>query len=125
MVQRDFTWLLRVMSEIAPSEGGGLAGTLSYDGVWTPDPRSLQGKLGILVPETVILEKGKPKRLGVNKTHKNMSDKFLYHFPRIYMIYNLNVWATFSPHAVVHYSCNFMNAGATFSTLPVASAFYG
>mgnify|MGYP002804065722 FL=1 len=61
-VQRDFTWLLRVMSEIAPSEGGGLAGTLSYDGVWTPDPRSLQGKLGILVPETVILEKGKPKR---------------------------------------------------------------
>lgn len=69
------------MSEIAPSEGGGLAGTLSYDGVWTPDPRSLQGKLGILVPETVILEKGKPKRLGVNKTHKNMSDKFLCHFP--------------------------------------------
>lgn len=125
LVQRDFTWLLRVMSEIAPSEGGGLAGTLSYDGVWTPDPRSLQGKLGILVPETVILEKGKPKRLGVNKTHKNMSDKFLYHFPWIYMIYNLNVWATFSPHAVVHYSCNFMNAGATFSTLPVASAFYG
>lgn len=61
-VQRDFTWLLRVMSEIAPSEGGGLAGTLSYDGIWTPDPRSLQGKLGILVPETVVLEKGKPKR---------------------------------------------------------------
>lgn len=61
-VQRDFTWLLRVMSEMAPSEGGGLAGTLSYDGIWTPDPRSLQGKLGILVPETVILEKGKPKR---------------------------------------------------------------
>ena len=65
-VQRDFTWLLRVMSEIAPSEGGGLAGTLSYDGIWTPDPRSLQGKLGILVPETVILEKGKPKRCGRN-----------------------------------------------------------
>ncbi|CAK9013806.1 Alpha/beta hydrolase domain-containing protein 17C [Durusdinium trenchii] len=62
LVQWDFTWLLRVMSELSPSEGGGLAGTLSYDGVWTPDPRSLQGKLGILVPETVILEKGKPKR---------------------------------------------------------------
>ena len=110
------------MSEIAPSEGGGLAGTLSYDGVWTPDPRSLQGKLGILVPETVILEKGKPKRLGANKTHKNMSDKFLCDFS---WIYNLNIWSAFRPHAVGHCSCNFMNAGATFSTLPVASAFYG
>lgn len=59
---RDFTWLLRILSEMAPSEGGGLAGTLSYDGLWTPDPRSLQGKLGVLVPETVVLEKGKPKR---------------------------------------------------------------
>ena len=67
-VQRDFTWLLRVMSEMAPSEGGGLAGTLSYDGIWTPDPRSLQGKLGILVPETVILEKGKPKRCAAEAT---------------------------------------------------------
>ena len=67
-VQRDFTWLLRVMSEMAPSEGGGLAGTLSYDGIWAPDPRSLQGKLGILVPETVILEKGKPKRCAAEAT---------------------------------------------------------
>jgi hypothetical protein len=56
------------MSEMAPSEGGGLAGTLSYDGIWTPDPRSLQGKLGILVPETVILEKGKPKRCAAEAT---------------------------------------------------------
>ena len=74
-MQRDFTWLLRVMSEIAPSspEGGGLAGTLSYDGIWTPDPRSLQGKLGILVPETVILEKGKPKRLAAwVQVHKKL-----------------------------------------------------
>ena len=57
-VQRDFTWLLRVMSEMAPSEGGGLAGTLSYDGIWTPDPRSLQGKLGILVPERKEIPRG-------------------------------------------------------------------
>ena len=65
LVSRDFPWLLRICWEICPSDGpgsGGTAGTVSYDGTWTPDPRSLQGKLGIIVPETVILEKGKPKR---------------------------------------------------------------
>lgn len=61
-VKRDYTWLLRVISEIVPSEGGGIPGTVSYDGTWVPDPASLQGKLGIMLPDTVILEKGKPKR---------------------------------------------------------------
>ncbi|CAE7425258.1 slc44a2 [Symbiodinium natans] len=42
--------------------GHGVAGSVSYDGTWVPDPGSLQGKLGFLVPDTVILEKGKPKR---------------------------------------------------------------
>mmetsp|Transcript_7977 Transcript_7977/g.18503 ORF Transcript_7977/g.18503 Transcript_7977/m.18503 type:complete len:619 (+) Transcript_7977:62-1918(+) len=62
-VKRDFTWLLRVMSELAPSDGTGrVAGHVSYDGTWVPEPMSLQGKLGIIVPDTVVLEKGKPKR---------------------------------------------------------------
>jgi len=37
-----------------------VAGVVNYDGSFTPDPGSLLGKLGILVPDTVILDRGKP-----------------------------------------------------------------
>eukprot|EP00930_Biecheleria_cincta_P000452 TRINITY_DN10095_c0_g1_i2.p1 TRINITY_DN10095_c0_g1~~TRINITY_DN10095_c0_g1_i2.p1 ORF type:complete len:622 (+),score=136.57 TRINITY_DN10095_c0_g1_i2:31-1866(+) len=60
---RDFVWLLRVLSEMVPSQGKEtycVPGVFNYDGTFTPDPDSLLGKLGVLMPDTVIIEKGKP-----------------------------------------------------------------
>eukprot|EP00931_Biecheleriopsis_adriatica_P004097 TRINITY_DN105815_c0_g1_i1.p1 TRINITY_DN105815_c0_g1~~TRINITY_DN105815_c0_g1_i1.p1 ORF type:complete len:659 (-),score=121.26 TRINITY_DN105815_c0_g1_i1:2-1936(-) len=71
---RDFIWLLRVISETCPAyipepgQPAPVAGVHNYDGTYTFDPGSVQGKLGVTIPETVWLEKGKPKkRYFVNK----------------------------------------------------------
>mmetsp|Transcript_33721 Transcript_33721/g.61060 ORF Transcript_33721/g.61060 Transcript_33721/m.61060 type:complete len:634 (+) Transcript_33721:44-1945(+) len=63
---RDFIWLLRVLHGAAPQEveiqsgPAPVAGVVNYDGSFTPDPGSFLGKIGVLIPETVILDRGKP-----------------------------------------------------------------
>ncbi|CAE8619315.1 unnamed protein product, partial [Polarella glacialis] len=68
LVSRDFVWLLRVMADAAaadPADADQKANS-RYSGFDLADPkkheRSLQGLMGVMIPETVVLEKGKPRK---------------------------------------------------------------
>lgn len=61
--QRDFAWLLRVLASFAPSDPAILQQrqvSLGWNFMKKTDAESLEGKLGITIPDTVLIKKAKP-----------------------------------------------------------------